>query len=69
MELFEQASIGDNKPTHLMSRMLVLLDPGETPTGLFMWSFLKKLPAQLRGAVALHDCTTLRQLAVAADSW
>ena len=49
--------------------MLALLDPGETRAGLFMWSFLKKLPAQLRGALALHNYTTPRQLAVATDSW
>lgn len=64
--LLHMSSVGDEKPSALMDRMLSLLS-GHPPCFLFRQLFLERLPEDIRGPLVhgkLEDC---RELAKAAD--
>ena len=60
-------SMGDQKPTVLMDKMLHLLPAGHDPCFLFKFLFLQRLPADLR-VLLMNDVADLpRDLAAKAD--
>lgn len=58
--------IGDDKPSVLLDRMMVLLD-GHDPCFLFRQVFLERLPQDIQAVLAHQEFPDLRTLAKAAD--
>ena len=60
---------GDQKPSHLMNRMLALLPEDFKPGFIFRGLFLRRLPASVRAHLLQEDISDPRALALKADEF
>ena len=58
---------GDQKPSHLMNRMLALLPEDYKPGFILRGLFLRRLPADVRAHLQQEDISDPRALSVKAD--
>ena len=65
--LLQHPSLGDQKPSVLMDKMLALLPAGEPAGVLFQSLFLNRLPEHIRDHLVAQDFTTIRDMAAHAD--
>ncbi len=59
--------LGDRRPSSLMDDMLAVHPEGEKPNSLFLYIFLRKLPAEMMDMLVGKEYSTPRELALAAD--
>ena len=59
--------LGDRRPSALMDDMLAAHPEGEKPNSLFLYIFLRKLPAEMMDQLGVKDYDKPRELALAAD--
>ncbi len=59
--------LGDRRPSSLMDDMLAVHPEGEKTNSLFLYIFLRKLPAEMMDQLVVKDYSSPRELASAAD--
>ena len=65
--IVDQDQLGDRRPSSLMDDMLAMHPEGEKPNSLFLYIFLRKLPAEMMDQLVVKDYVSPRELADAAD--
>ncbi len=67
-EIINHPPLGSDKPSVLLDKMIMFLPEGETQGHLFKTHFLNRLPASIRQHLLHQKFTTLRDMAIFADS-
>ena len=65
--IVDHDQLGDRRPSSLMDDMLAMHPEGEKPNSLFLYIFLRKLPADVMDQLVVKDYVSPRELASAAD--
>jgi hypothetical protein len=65
--IIDHPDLGDRRPSRMMSEMLALLPSGSAPDLLFLYLFLRRLPASMRDHLATADHKTTAAMAARAD--
>ena len=65
--IVDHDQLGDRRPSALMDDMLAMHPEGEKTNSLFLYIFLRKLPAEMMDQLVVKDYSSPRELASAAD--